>query len=122
MAQEEPANPLADFTDFKYGKYMINGQLMIIIVNSPMMSTRLDLYGNIINERGQSIINTKTESKVTKKGKDIYDRLITMKSVGDLWAFKVVMLGHDRVTIVAYLSTDLEKRKDEILKVFGVLK
>ena len=121
FAQEEAET---QWTDFDGGKYSIgtgdNENIMVILPNKPLMTERLAKYGNLIADprTRERSFNVKDDSKVVPKALEMYDLLTRLQTRDGWFAFSVVILEYDRVTIVKYSRTDWNEVLDLILNAF----
>jgi len=110
-AQDEPVESI----DFEGGSYTINENIMVASMEIPLVTGRLDKYGNVILSKNRERQFNTPKEIATDKGEEIYTRLMAIKSDKGLYALNVVVLNYSFVTIMKYPTTEWIDYLDEIV-------
>ena len=120
MAEQQPQTPWVEFENGKYAVATNAENIMIVLPDKPMLTQRLGKYGEIIVDpkTNEKMYNTKNKNIVTPKGLEVYDLLTRIKTDDGFYAFSVVVLEYDKVTIIKYTRTNWNDHIGQITSVF----
>ena len=102
------------------GKYIIAGDQMQIEVEKPLLNDRFAIYGRVITdpETKARSLDISADTKLTKQGREIYTRIMRLRTKTGIFAAFSCPMAHANMTILKYPSVSWGFLEPEIKKIF----
>jgi len=103
--------------EFAGGSYQIKDDVMVASMEIPLVTGRLEKYGNVILSKNRERQFSTPKEIATDRGEEIYTRLMGIKSERGLFALNVVVLNYSFITIMKYPTVEWTDYLDEIVAI-----
>jgi len=96
-------------------------EAMIYYSPVPLTTSRFVNYGRIISGKNGNEPDLRDKEKLTPEARDLYDRLLRVKSSNGFFALKIVVVQHSTIILLKYETIKWSDILPEIEKNFSAL-
>ena len=120
LAYGQETTPPMQWKQITGGKYIIAGDQMQIEVEKPLLNDRFAIYGRVITdpETKARSLDVSADTKLTKQGREIYTRIMRLRTKAGIFAAFSCPMAHANMTILKYPSVSWGFLEPEIKKIF----